>query len=305
MTARPEHPSLAPPTSDRALGTAFLTIAKDMLAQGGYRAPPPVKPRPVGRVWRPGAESAGGAVPASFSSRHPDLSFAFQDVEARRRGKWFQPSRRYWKGRQQSGLMQRTVETTGEVEWRGVRTVELDPDVTALFEQPVRVSYMLEGKKKNTTPDLYVEYGEVAWFVEFKYGVHAALEENEAKFAARGAALAAAGYGYIVLTERHLTAEPLAANVDRVVRARHQRATAEQARAVLARLSESSGATVAQLVAATGVTPEQLLFLVRHCVIGTDLSAVAWGETTQLRARVRGHASIFDGRLLPEAALLC
>ena len=286
------------------LGGAFLAIATGVLAAGGYQRPAPKMPVAVERVWTPGKD-AGCAVPARFHSRHPDLHFAFGDLPVRARGKWFKPSRRHWQGRKQSGLMQRTIETTGDLEFRGAQIIELEPDVTALFEQPVLLSYIFEGQPRRTTPDLYVERGEHKSFVEFKYEEHAALPHNEAKFNARGMALAAAGYGYSVITERHLRRQPLEGNVDRVLRSRHQRTLVGQTRSVLDHLAIRGEATMAELVEVGGISESELLFLVRHCLIGTDLHGRELGSETLFRARIRGHARVPDGRLLPEAVRKC
>jgi hypothetical protein len=210
-----------------------------------------------------------------------------------------QSSARYWLGRVQSGLMARTMRTTGDLEFQGVMSCELDPSVSAFIEQPLTLIYLEEGKARRYTPDLYLECGPRRGFVEFKHEEHASRTREEELFVAKGLACAAAGYFYKVLTERHVSANPIASNVELIGRLRHERADAQQVAAARAHLEAVGTATVKEIRVEAGLTFGQVAFLLRHCVLGADLWNVPLDETTNLVLRTLGHPRKPDGRQFP------
>ena len=238
---------------------------------------------------------------AQFSAKHPELWFAFADVACRAAPKRRQPSRFHWRGRVQSGLMRRAMRTTGDIEFAGVQAVELDPTVTALIEQPIAMQHVLAGRLRRHTPDLYVERCEPPHgFIEFKPEAIACRPELEEQFRSRGSALAAAGFTYTVLTERHLKGEPLAGNVELVQRLRNQRAAPEEMAAARRLLASVGTMILDDLCRHAALDFEQVCFLLYHCVLGADLWNVPLGARTPLWLRVRAHEPRPDGRLMPE-----
>lgn len=279
-------------------GLALVAIASRAIKEG-WRARMPPPPAPIARHWAPHAGTIS-VEPARFSARHPELWFAFVDVPCRAAPKRRQPSRFYWRGRVESGLMCRTMRTTGNIEFVGLQAVELDPAVAALIEQPIVVRYEHAGCRRRHTPDLYVERcAPPHGFIEFKPEEVACRPELEEEFQARGAALAAAGYTYTVLTDRHLRVEPLAENLELVHRLRHQRAAPEQVTTVRHALVAAGTMPLGNLCREAGLTIGQVCFLLRHCVVGADLWNVPLDEQMPLWLRVRGHQPRPDGRLVP------
>lgn len=109
------------------LSDAFVVIAAETLASGVPPRPDDDEERPVDRRWLPGCQPASTR-PARFSARHPDMWFAFADVLPRKPPRR-RPSALFWPGIVQSGLMHRSMMTTGNLEFTGIQAVELDPDV--------------------------------------------------------------------------------------------------------------------------------------------------------------------------------
>ena len=282
--------------------SAFLSLATRGLQELWTPGHEKVERVPVSRVWSPDRPDLE-AVPATFRSRHPDLWFAFANVTARKEPTTRQPSKSFWKGRVQSGLHQRGVRTTGDLEFRGLKTLELDPTVTACMEQPIVVVYQMDGRRRTYTPDLYVERGGDAGFVEFKHEEHAAADGEESLFKAKGEALAAAGYRFEVVTEHHLDREPLASNVETVHRAIHQWVNAAETQTIRDHLGLDGEASIAEVRAAAGISLGQVLFLIRNCVLGADLRSLPITERTPVRLRTRGHAVRPDGRQLSTGIL--
>lgn len=110
----------------------------------------------------------------------------------------------------------------------------MDGAVRRFVEQPIRVVYMDgDGKLRSHTPDLFVERETHSEFIEVKWERDARSAKNEARWPFIASAITALGYGYAVITERHLMRQPLKSNVERLLRHQHSPQLSRAASAAL------------------------------------------------------------------------
>ncbi len=81
-------------------------------------------------------------------------------------------------------------------------------------------STLIKTKQSAHTPDLYYETSNYRSFVEIKWEADARAEKNEIRWPSIGLSVAALGFRYEVLTERHILRRPLADNVSELLRFR-------------------------------------------------------------------------------------
>jgi hypothetical protein len=281
LSQRRTPPAVAVPhvaTTDGALGEFF----RGLVAVGIPEARKPEPPEPCPRVWVPNL--SGARTKGYFLGRHPELAWAFEDLKARRMGRRRgRGHRRGIRGKFPSKLQRRKMHSTSDLEFDAFRAFELDPAATRFIEQPLRLRFRLHETWRVHTPDLYVEYGDRAEFIEVKFEREASQAEERWK--AIGETLSGLGYGYRVLTERHLRAEPLYSNIERIFRARHARLPASVADALSVLMERRGPSSIATLVAEFGVTERNVLYLIRVGVLATNLGEAPLGSATTVWLR--------------------
>lgn len=127
-----------------------------------------------------------------------------------------------WQGKFPSAKMGRTLMARSHLELRLMEICEVDGDVLRFVEQPIQLHYQdADGKARKHIPDLFVHRSTGAEFIEVKWERDARSAENEARWPHIAAAITSLGYSYTVMTERHIMAQPLAANVGKLLRHRN------------------------------------------------------------------------------------
>lgn len=192
----------------------------DELLKAGPPAPaPPYQLRPTERRWDEPPLAAGPLKIARNPSLFADVLPSFTDQFLARRSR----SATYgWQGKFPSTKMGRTLLARSHLELRLMELCEVDGSVLRFAEQPIQLHYQdAEGKTRRHIPDLFVQRSTWFGFVEVKWERDARSTKNEARWPFIAAALTSLGYSYAVLTERHILAQPLAANVGQLLRHRN------------------------------------------------------------------------------------
>lgn len=149
-----------------------------------------------------------------FDDVLPWVSICFRQRRSR-------SANRGWQSKFPSSKMKRTVMARSHLELRLIELCEVDGAVSRYVEQPIRIRYMdHQGKARAHTPDLFIEREEDAGFVEVKWEADARKDSNESRWPLIAEAITSLGYSYTVMTERHIMAQPLAANVAKLLRHR-------------------------------------------------------------------------------------
>lgn len=164
---------------------------------------PDVSPEPIERHWP--AFPSSGPLPngTSVMSRHP----AFEGIGNEPEVVLGRSSRSAARGRQtrlHSLKNRRTMFLRSALEYRHALDLELDGEVLAFCEEPVALRYLLGQQLARHRVDAFVRTRDTCEFVEVKYEKDACLPKNETRWPAIAAAFNALGYGYKVVTERHL-----------------------------------------------------------------------------------------------------
>jgi hypothetical protein len=113
------------------------------------------------------------------------------------------------------------MRAAANAEFEALLYCELDPTVEAFLEQPIWLRYRLNGAIKRHKPDIFKLCQPVPEFWEVKYESDASRPENEERWPVIGAALNGFGYGYRVITERHLRRLPRWGTITDIYRDRH------------------------------------------------------------------------------------
>lgn len=162
----------------------------------------------VCREWHPSTTPASYP-PAQILKRHPAFQWGLDDIPETRTRQAVRGANRGRFGKFSSQKMRRNVRARSDLEFDCIRWMEFDADVEAFLEQPVILCYQDEGRWRLHIPDLFVRRTDcLDGFIEVKFEEMAARPEYEAKYAAIGRAVAALGYSYTVLTERHIRHQP-------------------------------------------------------------------------------------------------
>lgn len=179
------------------------------LVRSGTPEPlPPPSPTPVDRIWTPQNPGNGLVNDGQFAARHPAFTFGGIDCSERKIGRSPRSSFRGRQGRFHSRKMKRTLRARSDLEFDMFLLCELDATVEAFIEQPVRVRYCLDGRTRWHMPDLFMLRDGIGEFVAVTAEADAALPDKERRWPAIGAPLAASGFGYCVLTDRHIRRQP-------------------------------------------------------------------------------------------------
>jgi hypothetical protein len=182
------------------------------------------------------------------------------------------------------------MQTDSLLEAEAIHVLELDSRVIRFIEQPVDFRYRLNGVAARYIPDLYVDHGNWAEFWEIKFEDEASEPENEAHWKAIGEALSSRGYGYRVITERHLRREPRRSNVKVIFNARHARPPGPAVDALTPLLARQGALTIRQCCEGAGLTEKNVHHLVRIGLLAIDLDGAPLSLDTVvwLRAARRG-----------------
>lgn len=105
----------------------------------------------------------------------------------------------------------RPVHWEGAIERDYFFLLEIDPDVISYHEQPLKIEYVLEGKKHRYTPDLLVERRDRRQLVEVT--LRRKVAKREAEFRTIAAVCARHGYEFVVVTEEQIRLQPRLNNV--------------------------------------------------------------------------------------------
>lgn len=136
---------------------------------------------------------------------------------------------RGWQAKFPSKRMARTLRARSHLELRLLELCEVDARVARFVEQPICILYAdADGDRRKHIPDLYLEVEGRGFFVEVKWERDAAHPKNESRWPCIGRAINGLGFGYEVLTERHILRRPRADNVANLLR--HRRSDAMDAR---------------------------------------------------------------------------
>lgn len=134
---------------------------------------------------------------------------------------------RGWQAKFPSARMGRTLKARSHLELRLLELCEVDARVTRFVEQPICLFYGdTDGKRRKHIPDLYLEVSGRGYFIEAKWERDAAEPKNESRWPSIGGAINGLGFGYEVLTERHILRQPRAGNVASLLRYRRCEAMA-------------------------------------------------------------------------------
>jgi hypothetical protein len=245
---------------------------------------PPDRAVPVDRSWYPGAEHPP-LDKAVVVKRHPLFEWDFPDVSEFRIGRSPRSSRRGFQNRFPSLKSRRTMRAASNIEFDALLDCELDPLVEAFLEQPIWLRYPLDGKLKRHKPDLFRLCNPIPEFWEVKYEHQAALPENEKRWPAIGKALAGMGYGFRVITERHLELSPRSDTIKGIYRDRHAPKPATRTMDALATELRKQGVlTVADiLLRFPELSRQQVYHLVRRMFLIPDLLEAPLGADFRVR----------------------
>ncbi len=99
----------------------------------------------------------------------------------------------------------RMVRCESLLEMQFLYLAEFARDVLTFDEQPITISYRLNGRKRRYTPDFCLHWRDgQQWFVEVKPHELLALEKNQEKFAAIGEHFRGMGDTFITISDREI-----------------------------------------------------------------------------------------------------
>lgn len=280
MPVRPRAPwePIAPTADTHMVDGEEAALAELFLAlvRSGTPAPlPPPTPTPVDRIWMPRNPGTGLVDDGRFAARHPAFTFGGIKCSERTIGRSPRSSFRGRQGRFHSRKMKRTLWARSDLEFDMFLLCELDTTVEAFIEQPVRVRYSLDGRTRWHTPDLFMLHGGIGEFVAVAAEADAALPDKERRWPAIGATVAASGFGYRVLTERHIRRQPRFTTLRALFADRHASLPDEATRRQLdAALPRDAPTMVSGILARLPhLTVKQIHALIVRGYLATDLDA--------------------------------
>lgn len=260
--------SLSDPPRIEDLATYFRSFV--------HRHPP--KPelqaslKPIERFW-PANKQNRPPAGLSILSRHPAFTFDFLDAPEFKVGRSPRSASRGRQSRFHSLKSRRTLRAASDLERDHFLISEFDDNVIQFLEQPLWVRYPLSGRLAKHRPDCFVYMKPESEFREIKYEKEASTPENEERWSAIGPALSALGYGYRVLTERHIRQQPRYQNVWAIFESRMTPLPAKQALDDIAQfLRTRQYASVAELLARFGLPDEATIYaLIRRGFLSLNL----------------------------------
>jgi TnsA endonuclease N terminal len=152
--------------------------------------------------------------------------------------------------------------------------LEFDWDVVRYKEQPFRVKYIYEGKRRTYVPDFFVQRRSKFQVIENKPEEKANTEANKFSYRVLASIFRAQGYEFIVATDTQIRVEPFLENVKIFWRYARTPIHPHQQVRCHEYLSKRGEATIQELVSALsphGVTLQVLYALLHWGVLSTDM----------------------------------
>lgn len=262
-------------TDSEAVLSEYLA---DLLARPLPPMPRPPQRQPINRRWSPEA----GAWPHSiaFTSRHPLFEECARSVREVTPDRPSRVAKIGWRGVFQSVKMAKAMSFRSGVELSALKQSEADPSVSYFLEQPCAV---VINRKLPIAFDLFRYVGNVPWFVVCRSEAAAEKRDKSGIYSTIGKALAAAGYGFEIFTDRHGSLEPLSTNVENILRGRFAELSPLQTSKILLSL-QSGGLGLGALRDASHLTMNQLYRAIIERVIYTDILSGSLTEETLVTA---------------------
>lgn len=123
-------------------------------------------------------------------------------------------------GKFASMKMGATIYWESQLERDAIMLMEIDPAVSAYYEQPFTLEYRHEGEIHHYTPDLLVEFGDGKQLIEVKPDEEAESPANQERFALLTRLFLEHGYVYRILPEREIRIQPRLDNTKLLLRYR-------------------------------------------------------------------------------------
>lgn len=258
---------------------------------------PPVRvddrtsPIAIDRIWKPAARRSSTL---TFLDRHAVFEVEDRTTPVRARARLSRSSKHGWRGVFQSRKMARAMFHHTGLELDLLRYCEVDPGVSQFVEHPARIylSYPAPSPCISFVPSAYVERAGEQWFVICRWEASAIRSENEVRWARIGTALAAAGFGFEVVTERHFGCPTISRNVDTLLRGRwSDRPPSEAAAQAIGTNSD-----VEEIESATGLSTEQLWQLVLDRKLAVDLAQSIGPKSLLANTPIQRHEPLWRHR---------
>lgn len=223
---------------------------REMIRSGPPRALEVRSDKSVLRLWR-------SKCPAQLSKtdvaeiilRHPELLYGpLREVGVYRVGRSPRSRERGRRGKYQSKKMSRTMRAASDLEFDYLADCEVNPDVRAFVEQPMKLRLRGSIGRGLYTPDFLVLSEEGPKLVEIKFEEEASERELESLWPWLGEAVTCLGFSFEVLTERHIRRRPRFETINRLQTSRHFPCPGEMAAAVCAYVRATGSRTIRQIV---------------------------------------------------------
>jgi hypothetical protein len=114
--------------------------------------------------------------------------------------------------------MGRLVWWESQIERDYIYLLEFDPAVISYEEQPLRISYYLNGKERHYTPDFLVKRTDKSLIIEVKQEEEAQKEENQRLFHIASAICARHNYEFVIVTDKMIRVQPRLDNIKLLTR---------------------------------------------------------------------------------------
>jgi hypothetical protein len=114
--------------------------------------------------------------------------------------------------------MRRLICWESQIERDYIYLLEFDPAVVSYAEQPLRISYHLDGKERHYTPDFLVKRVDKNLIVEVKQVEEAQKEEKQRLFRIASAICARDNYEFVVVTDTMIRVQPRLDNIKLLTR---------------------------------------------------------------------------------------
>jgi hypothetical protein len=171
--------------------------------------------------------------------------------------------------------MGRLVWWESQIERDYIYLLEFDPAVISYEEQPLRISYHLNGKERHYTPDFLVKRTDKSLIIEVKPEEEAQKEENQRLFKTASAICARDNYDFIIITDKMIRVQPRLDNIKLLTR--YQRIPINDphyqiiCNEFFAKSSEASLNEVMQFFASRDVGKQVVFSLLYWGVLAVDL----------------------------------
>lgn len=258
------------------------SLLRDMIRSGVPRALEIPSDKSVLRLWRSncGAPRSKADI-AEIILRHPELLYEpLRDVEVYRLGRSPRSRERGRRGKYQSRKMNRTMRAASDLEFDYLADCEVNPNVRAFVEQPMKLRLRGNVGRRLYTPDFLILSEEGPKLVEIKYEEEASEIKLESLWPRVGEAVASLGFSFEVVTERHIRKCPRFETVNKLQTSRHFPCPGEMVAEVCAYVQANGGRTIRQIISQFATISElNVLHLLLRAYLSTDLDMEIGPET--------------------------